>query len=148
MDWMDALKGALAEQIMTLKPVPFTPQACTDHEYMELNPREDREKWRQIMEENLKTARYFEIHCWNEEPDALQLALKYGQVKPFDWAHGTVVYGPVTQEFIAMLLDRSKEHGKNAQQEITPFFTIMLDNGFHSEHYGTELIIETPHSSL
>lgn len=104
------------------------------------NTKATNEEWKRITEEQLRTAAHFEIHCWSDETDSIALALKYGTVKPDNWAHGTVIAGDVTPEFTDMLLSIPKpDKGSDGYNKMTPFFTIHLDNGYWSEHYGTEL---------
>ena len=86
-----------------------------------------------------KTAASFEIHCWNEETEWIALALQYGNHKQTDWAFGKIVSGPVTPEFLQMLLGLPKPTDTEIYNKMTPFFSIFFDNGFSSEHYGTEL---------
>ena len=72
----------------------------------------DNQRWKALVEQYAKTAASFEIHCWNEETEWIALALQYGNYKQTD----TEIYN-----------------------KMTPFFSIFFDNGFSSEHYGTEL---------
>ena len=39
------------------------------------------DEWKKIMEKHLRTAKTFEIHCWNEETTWIEYALKYGTLK-------------------------------------------------------------------
>ena len=80
-------------------------------------------KWQTLLRQSVSTACTFEIHCWEDEPDAIALALRYGRKKDTGWAHGVVI-------------------------ALTPFFSLFLDNGFSSEHYGTELYITTEETPL
>ena len=34
-------------------------------------------RWKEIMSEQLKTAKTFEIHCWNIEQDEIKMALQF-----------------------------------------------------------------------
>ena len=45
----------------------------------------------------------------------------------------------VTPEFVRYLLSLPKPANDGGYNKMTPFFTIVLSNGFWSEHYGTEL---------
>ena len=94
--------------------------------------------WRQVMEGNLRESARFEIHCWTEETEELQAALRFGAPADAGWQWGTVVRGAVTPEFIRYLLSLPKP-ARDVYNKMTPFFTIALSNGFWSEHYGTEL---------
>ena len=96
-------------------------------------------KWLACMAKALKTATTFEIHCWEEETEWIELALQYGKLKETDWQYGKIITGDVTPEFCALLLGLPKPSDTEFYDKMTPFFTIALDNGFWSEHYGTEL---------
>ena len=52
----------------------------------------------------LKTAKTFEIHCRNEEPDEIAPALQYGILNESDRAYGKIITGKVTPEFAEKLL--------------------------------------------
>ena len=64
----------------------------------------DSQRWKMLVEKHAKRAQTFEIHCWKEEPEWIDLALQYGIPKETDWPYGTVISGPVTPEFLHMLL--------------------------------------------
>ena len=103
------------------------------------NTQATNDEWKAIIAEQLNTATHFEIHCWKDETECISLALNYGEIKPDNWQHGTIVSGKVTQNFIEMLLSQPKPDKADGYNKMTPFFTIHLDNGFWSVHYGTEL---------
>ena len=95
----------------------------------------DNSKWLSLIESSIKTAKRFEIHCWNEETDWIEFALQYGTLKESTWKYGKIIEGEVTPEFISMILDM--------YNKMTPFFNIFLDDtNFQSCHYGTEIYIE------
>ena len=74
----DDLKNALSEAILDLKPAPI-PDNPVEHEYVTLDRDEtDNSKWLAYITEALKEAMTFEIHCWNEETEWIELALQYG----------------------------------------------------------------------
>ena len=111
-----------------------------EFEYWKGTPAEAHKEWRRIMENNLRQSHAFEIHCWEDESEAVRMALPYGTVKMSDWKQGTVIEGKVTQDFTDFLLSLPVPEGNDlAPRRMTPFFSIFLDNGFSSEHYGTEL---------
>lgn len=83
----------------------------------------------------------FEIHCWHDEKAEIQAALKYGHKVISSWSGGTVIRGRITREFINFLIDTKKPTDTQIYNKMTPFFTIFFGNKFHSEHYGTEIII-------
>lgn len=97
------------------------------------------EEWRAVMAEKLKGADRFEIHCWNEEQGEIKMALQYGKLKEAEWSYGKVIEGTVTKAFVDFLLTLPKPADTEIYNKMTPFFSIFLDNGFSSEHYGTEL---------
>lgn len=99
----------------------------------------DYNEWRKIMAEELSSATAFEIHCWNEEHECIDLAMQFGSKKDFKWDYGTVIEGEVNQKFIKWLMGLPKPDDTEIYNKMTPFFTIALNNGFWSEHYGTEL---------
>lgn len=136
---MKSLESALTDLISDLKPVPadVVPSEC---ETLTLDGTETTNAvWRQWMEAALAEAKNFEIHCWKEEADWIRFALNYGTVKPSDWKYGTIVEGPVTPDFTRMLLTEPKPTDREIYNKMTPFFSIFLDNGHESAHYGTEL---------
>ena len=125
-----------------LEPVPEQPAENIAYEIINFDGSEkDNAKWKALVAEHIQTARTFEIHCWAEEQDEIALALQYGTLKDFDWNYGKVISGSVTAEFVTMLLNMPKPADTVFSNKMTPFFGIFFDNGFSSEHYGTENII-------
>ncbi len=107
---------------------------------MELDPNEaTNQRWKNIMATKLKTAATFEIHCWEEEAEEIAMARPFGTFKESTWQYGKIIQGKVTTEFCTFLLGLPKPTDTELYNKMTPFFTIALDNGFWSEHYGTEL---------
>ena len=49
-------------------------------------------RWKEIMSEQLKTAKTFEIHCWNIKQDEIKMALQFGEVKESCWKYGKIIY--------------------------------------------------------
>lgn len=135
-DLENALEGLVSE----LKPAPFVPIEAVKHETVELDRSEkDNGKWLSYITDALKTATAFEIHCWNEETEWIELALCYGSLKDADWRYGKIITGKVTPEFVQMILELPKPTDIEIYNKMTPFFTVTLDNDFWSEHYGTEI---------
>ena len=98
----------------------------------------DNSKWMELISDYLKRAKRFEIHCWKEEPEWIELALQYGEIKEDDWMHGKIVVGDVTPQFVEMLLNLPKPTDTELENKMTPFFNVFLDDNFQSCHYGTE----------
>lgn len=96
-------------------------------------------EWVEIMKNKLITANMFEIHCWSDEDNWTNSALQFGTLKEIEWTGGKVVFGKITEEFTNFLLHIPKPLNTDTYYKMTPFFSIFLDNGFSSEHYGTEL---------
>lgn len=68
----------------------------------------DNSKWLELLKKALKTAKTFEIHCWNGEDEWIAVALRYGKIKESDWTYGKMITGEVTPEFADMLLTMPK----------------------------------------
>jgi hypothetical protein len=97
--------------------------------------------WRVVMERKAQGAENFEIHCWDQDEEGMELALRYGVYKDVNWPNGKVITGQVTEEFIHMLTHQPKPESNDLYDKMTPFFSIFFDNGFSSEHYGTEMYV-------
>ena len=135
------LKKALSGAIMDLKSAPI-PDEVIEFEEVTLDRSEvDNSKWLSHIMAALEDAKTFEIHCWNEETEWIELALQYGSLKDDDWRHGKIIVGDVTPEFVQMLLDQPKPADTEIYNKMTPFFNVFLDDKFQSCHYGTELYI-------
>ena len=134
----DDLKKELSGAIMDLKPAPI-PDEVIEFEEVTLDRSEtDNSKWLSYITAALKNAKIFEIHCWNEETEWIELALRYGSLKDDDWRHGKIITGDVTPEFVQMLLGQPKPADTEIYNKMTPFFNVFLDDKFQSCHYGTE----------
>ena len=135
------LKNALADAIMDLKPAPI-PNEPDEFGMVTLDRSEaDNSKWLSYITTALDGAKTFEIHCWNEETEWIELALQYGSLKDDDWRYGKIITGAVTPEFVQMLLGLSKPTDTEIENKMTPFFNVFLDDKFQSCHYGTELYL-------
>ena len=66
------------------------------------------EEWKRIIEEKIRKAQYFEIHCWNNEIEEIDMALKFGRIKESFWIYGKKIQGKVTDQFIEYLLSIPK----------------------------------------
>ena len=135
------LEKALSGAIMDLKPAPI-PDESLECEMVTLDRSEtDNSKWLSYITVALESAKTFEIHCWNEETEWIELALRYGTLKDDDWQYGKMITGDVTPEFVQMLLGQSKPTDTEIDNKMTPFFNIFLGDKFQSCHYGTELYL-------
>ena len=135
------LKNALSDTIVDLQPAPI-PDESAEFEMVTLDRSEkDNSKWLAYITAALDEAKTFEIHCWNEETEWIELALRYGQLKNDDWRYGKIIAGDVTPEFVQMLLSQPKPADTEVCNKMTPFFNVFLDDRFQSCHYGTELYV-------
>ena len=138
------LQKAITSSVEELKPVPAALGNVFDCEIISFDGTEkDNRSWRELVAKYIFSAKNFEIHCWEDEQNEIALALGYGKVKPSDWKHGTIISGEVTPEFTEFILAAEKPADCHVYNKMTPFFSIFLDNGFSSEHYGTENIIRS-----
>ena len=98
-------------------------------------------RWMELFSNAIKSAKVFEIHCWNEEKEWIDIALKYGELKESDWTYGKIITGEVTPEFTNMFLGMPKPQNIDVFNKLTPFFNVFLGDVFQSSHYGTEVYI-------
>ena len=133
------LEKTLSGLVLDLKTAPEHPADFVPFESMDFDRSEkDNSKWIELITDYLTTAKTFEIHCWNEEPKWIELALQYGKLKDDDWKYGKIITGKVTPQFIKMLLGQNKPSDTEIYNKMTPFFNVFLDDNFQSCHYGTE----------
>ena len=123
-----------------LKPAPAEPaeSKLTESVYFDYTEK-DNTRFLALITDALKNAKNFEIHCWNEETEWIELALKFGNLKEDDWKYGKIITGEVTAKFIEMILAQPKPTDIEAANKMTPFFNIFLDDTFQSSHWGTEI---------
>lgn len=77
----------------------------------------------------------FELHCWNEETEAIRLAESIAQRVEANWQRGTYFKGIVTEENIPVLTMIT------GGETCTPFFDILINDDLICEHWGTEIYI-------
>ena len=143
MGLMKELEKVLADQIFDLKANEISPCETEMHSVYLDRTEKDNSKWLELITAALKSAKTFEIHCWNEEEKWIEVALKHGTIKESDWKYGKIVAGNVTKEFSDMLISMPKPTDIEIYNKITPFFSIFLDEfNFQSCHYGTEIYIK------
>lgn len=139
---MKELENVLEEQIANLEINMCEPSETSMNSiYLDRTER-DNIKWLEVITPRVKTAKHFEIHCWNEETEWIEVALQYGTLKDSTWKQGKVITGDVTAEFVNMLLGMIKPEDTEIYNKMTPFFNVFLDSDFQSCHYGTEIYIE------
>ena len=140
---MKSLEKVLSEQIIDLEEntVPYHGKELYPI-YLDRSEK-DNLKWVGLIAEALKKAKNFEIHCWNEEKEWIEVALQYGAFKDSNWKYGKIIEGTVTQEFTEMVLGMPKPQDIEIYNKMTPFFNVFLDDSFQSSHYGTEIYMES-----
>ena len=123
-----------------LKPAPAEPaeSKLTESVYFDYTEK-DNTRFLALITDALKNAKNFEIHCWNEETEWIELALKFGNLKEDDWKYGKIITGEVTAKFIEMILAQPKPTDIETANKMTPFFNVFLDDSFQSSHWGTEI---------
>ena len=90
---MKELEKVLMEQITNME-VNDLPECISEMQEVYLDRSEkDNSKWLELITEALKTAKDFEIHCWDEENEWIDLALQYGELKESDWKYGKIIKG-------------------------------------------------------
>ena len=142
---MKQLQNVLESQVDALEPAPFQPIDGEEWEWETVSfdgKEKDNSAWLALISEHIRSATSFEIQCWEDEVEEMILALQYGEIKPSNWKKGTIVEGSVTPDFIRMVLEMPKPMDREIYNKMTPFFDIAFDNGFSSQHYGTEVIIK------
>ena len=102
---MKELINKLTALVDEMKPAPAEPaeSKLTESVYFDYSEK-DNTRFITLLTDALKNAKNFEIHCWNEETEWIELALKYGNLKEDDWKYGKIITGEVTAEFIEMIL--------------------------------------------
>lgn len=101
----------------------------------------DKKWWNEIVRACAIIGDPFEIHCWSDESAEVNAALQFGHKVTSTWRDGTVIQGRITKEFLSYLTESKKPEDTEIYNKMTPFFTIVFGNTFHSEHYGTEIVI-------
>lgn len=138
-DTFQDLEQVLGNLLSELEPAPEPPAQAISMEMINFGLEEDDYvQWRELISKHIKNAKHFEIHCWNEETEWIELALQYGKLKDDNWQYGKIIEGPITKEFIHLILDMPKPTDADIHNKMTPFFNIFLDDTFQSCHYGTE----------
>lgn len=132
------LEKVITELVADLKPAELQAEPVQYEETTFDRSEKDNKKWIELISGYLPNAKRFEIHCWNEEPEWIELALQYGEIKDDDWKYGKIITGDVTPQFADMLLGQPKPSDVEIYNKMTPFFNVFLDDSFQSSHYGTE----------
>jgi len=99
--------------------------------------------WKDLCSLFARPGEYFEIHCWLDESEALQIARQYGSVACYGMPDLKVIHGTLTDRFISFLMNEDKPQDCDCYNKMIPFFTIRIGECFSSEKYGTEIILQS-----
>lgn len=82
------LENALSAAIENLIPA-LNPDKPDEYEMITLDRGEtDNSRWLAYITPVLEGTKTFEIHCWNEEAEWIDLALRFGKLKDDPWKYG------------------------------------------------------------
>ena len=71
------LQKKLSDMINSLEPVPYQPMQLVEFETITFeNTEKDFLKWKALVTKHINTAKKFEIHCWAEETEEINIALQ------------------------------------------------------------------------
>lgn len=86
---------------------------------------------------------YFEIHCWKNENDEIQMASQFGEIACFDIPSIKIIHGTVNERFIAFILNEDILCEKKFYNKIVPFYTVHIGDHVSFEDYGARMILNT-----
>ena len=98
--------------------------------------------WKDLFIHYASMGETFEIRCWNEEIESINLISKFGTVEKSKTTKEIIITGYITNEFIDLIVKEEMPKDQNIYNKMTQFFTINIDKSFSSAHYGTEIYID------
>ena len=98
--------------------------------------------WKNLFIHYASKGESFEIRCWDEEIESIDLIKKYGTVQKSQTTKEIIVTGYITNELIDLIVKEDMPKDQSIYNKMTQFFTINIDKAFSSCHYGTEIYIE------
>lgn len=98
--------------------------------------------WKDLFIHYASMGETFEIRCWDEEIESINLISKFGTVEKSKTTKEVIITGYITNEFIDLIVKEEMPKEQNIYNKMTQFFTINIDKSFSSAHYGTEIYIE------
>lgn len=100
-------------------------------------------KWEKMVFEALKVSTEFELFCGKSEHKLIKIASKYADLMYDDELRcGIIMQGKVTASFISEVRELLELPENHKQGKIFPFKEFKLNNGFLSQGYGLDVIIE------
>ena len=98
--------------------------------------------WKNLFIHYASKGETFEIRCWDEEIDTINLIKKFGTVEKSKTTKEIIITGYITNEFIDLIVKEDMPKDQSIYNKMTQFFTINIDKAFSSCHYGTEIYID------
>ena len=98
--------------------------------------------WKNLFIHYASKGESFEIRCWDEEIESIDLIKKYGTVQKSQTTKEIIVTGYITNELIDLIVKEDMPKDQSIYNKMTQFFTINIDKAFSSCHYGTEIYID------
>lgn len=98
--------------------------------------------WKNLFIHYASKGETFEIRCWDEEIDTINLIKKFGTVEKSKTTKEIIITGYITNKFIDFIVKEEMPKEQNIYNKMTQFFTINIDKAFSSCHYGTEIYID------
>ena len=98
--------------------------------------------WKNLFIHYASKGESFEIRCWDEETESIDLIKKYGTVQKSQTTKEIIVTGYITNELIDLIVKEDMPKDQSIYNKMTQFFTINIDKAFSSCHYGTEIYID------
>ena len=98
--------------------------------------------WKELFLHYASKGESFEIRCWDEELESIDLISKFGTVQKSQTTKEIIITGYITNQFIDLIIKEEMPKDQNIYNKMTQFFTISIDKSFESAHYGTEIYID------
>ena len=98
--------------------------------------------WKELFKHYVQNGKKFEIRCWDEEKESIDLISKFGTVEKSKTTKEIIISGEITNDFIELILNEEMPKDQNIYNKMTQFFTINIDKSYTSTHYGTEIYID------
>ena len=98
--------------------------------------------WKDLFIHYASKGESFEIRCWDEETESIDLIKKFGTVQKSQTTKEIIITGYITNELIDLIVKEEMPKDQSIYNKMTQFFTINIDKAFSSCHYGTEIYID------
>ena len=98
--------------------------------------------WKDLFIHYASIGESFEIRCWDEEIESIDLISEFGTVEKSKTTKEIIISGNITNKFIDLIVKEKMPVDQNIYNKMTQFFTINIDKAFSSCHYGTEIYID------